>query len=986
MENYFKQLIPLFGLMMIAMSPVKTAEIVGSDITWKCTGKDSFEVTVTVYQDCGIMPLDSITLYARCAATGDTIDSIRTGVDSNSIADVTPLCKSQCSPCGDTTCNYNHGIEKSVYRFDLYLGNAPNNCCKVLLSWKDCCRSNSNNTGVSGRFYIEATLNRCVSPCDNSPVFLRDPNFFLCNKKNYVSNLGVFDRDTNSTGSLIDSLVYSFTSPLNGAGQKVSYSSPFSYDKSIDFYGFPNTNLPLPKGLHLDSQSGKIRYRPNSQMQTVMAFSVKSYRNGKMISEIMRDVQVVSVSCGLNNPPGLSGFGGADTQWTSVCANTVNEKKIFTTDVNFDSVTPVVTNGNVPGNPTVKIGNQKLPDITLRWNPDSTMIRKEPYTFFVRAQDNNCPVYATTMKQYYVRVKPDFQISSDIQLQTCGRIRLVAKLDSAIANDTGVKVRWYKGGNFLLGKKDTVYYQAQKNGFINFTLEVEVPGLCKKSLRDTVQVTNYNSLSVFIGNDTTLCPGELVILDPKVQSSSPVNYLWLPDSQRSQQYITMPDTGMNTYWLKVTDMNECEAWDSIHVFRPRSIQVDAGRDTSLCPNAKNYLLTPEPSGGSWSGKGLIRIDTNTYFTPGDTSLAPGKYRLDYEIADSFGCSYFDRVFITKLSPVPVDAGPDTLVCYNSGSLIELTAVPGGGEWFGRGLDSSGSTWYFDHIDSALSPGWYPEEYHYTDTNGCTFRDTMQVYLSRPVSVDAGEDHVICPQNDSFILGGKPTGGTWSGKGLSRGDSLWYVDPANPGLDTGKWWLQYEVTDTMNCTYRDSVNITLIAEPEADFTGSPLTGEIPLEVEFSDQSRGSVNYHKWYFGDSAGSVSKNTDPVFFYEDTGWFDVQLFVMDTSTQCIDSLIKTEYIYAFEDKTGIRENALNRIIVYPNPSGSRVTVDLTPITSRPVEVLLFDPDGRLVRNYDEIEHRKMIIKKDGLHSGLYLLSVKTAKGKIYTGKIKFK
>jgi PKD repeat protein len=69
---------------------------------------------------------------------------------------------------------------------------------------------------------------------------------------------------------------------------------------------------------------------------------------------------------------------------------------------------------------------------------------------------------------------------------------------------------------------------------------------------------------------------------------------------------------------------------------------------------------------------------------------------------------------------------------------------------------------------------------------------------------------------------------------------------------------------------------------ADFTGSPISGEAPLTVAFTDASSGSPVSWSWDFGD--GSTSTDQNPVHSYASPGTYDVRLTVSDgtnTSTR---------------------------------------------------------------------------------------------------------
>ncbi|HON81316.1 MAG TPA: PKD domain-containing protein [Methanoregulaceae archaeon] len=60
---------------------------------------------------------------------------------------------------------------------------------------------------------------------------------------------------------------------------------------------------------------------------------------------------------------------------------------------------------------------------------------------------------------------------------------------------------------------------------------------------------------------------------------------------------------------------------------------------------------------------------------------------------------------------------------------------------------------------------------------------------------------------------------------------------------------------------------------ADFTASPLSGNAPLTVQFTDLSSGNPAGWTWLFGDGATSSGQN--PVHVYQNPGVYTVTLRV---------------------------------------------------------------------------------------------------------------
>ena len=77
-------------------------------------------------------------------------------------------------------------------------------------------------------------------------------------------------------------------------------------------------------------------------------------------------------------------------------------------------------------------------------------------------------------------------------------------------------------------------------------------------------------------------------------------------------------------------------------------------------------------------------------------------------------------------------------------------------------------------------------------------------------------------------------------------------------------------------------------PVAAFTGSPLTGEAPLTVAFTDLSTGSPTEWLWSFGD--GNLSTEQNPTHVYNEPGEYTVNL--KTTNAGGFDTEQKDKYI----------------------------------------------------------------------------------------------
>ena len=105
---------------------------------------------------------------------------------------------------------------------------------------------------------------------------------------------------------------------------------------------------------------------------------------------------------------------------------------------------------------------------------------------------------------------------------------------------------------------------------------VTITDICNFSLSDTIILTDFISeLSVDLGNDTTLCGGELKLLD--VTQPTAITYTWNDGSTNSSLAITSE----GNYSVVITDL--CgQVEDSIFVNYIEPPVVDLGKDTTVC--------------------------------------------------------------------------------------------------------------------------------------------------------------------------------------------------------------------------------------------------------------------------------------------------------------------------------------------------------------------------------------------------------------------
>ena len=107
--------------------------------------------------------------------------------------------------------------------------------------------------------------------------------------------------------------------------------------------------------------------------------------------------------------------------------------------------------------------------------------------------------------------------------------------------------------------------------------------------------------------------------------------------------------------------------------------VGAGNDVSYCVDAGLQTMVGSPSGGIWSGNGIMNGSSGIF----DPDVAgAGIHTLVYSYVDGNSCENSDTVLVTVNGLPYVDAGLDTNLC-NQPISVTLSGSPVGGSWSGN---------------------------------------------------------------------------------------------------------------------------------------------------------------------------------------------------------------------------------------------------------------------------------------------------------------
>lgn len=198
--------------------------------------------------------------------------------------------------------------------------------------------------------------------------------------------------------------------------------------------------------------------------------------------------------------------------------------------------------------------------------------------------------------------------------------------------------------------------------------------------------------------------------------------------------------------------------------------------------------------------------------------------------------------------------------------------------------------------SFAQPGLHSVQLIVSSNPGCTDTITKQV-LVLPNAIANFDLNAGCfgipvtfTDQSTAQNGTSITNWSWNFGDNSPGSNL--QNPTHTYPNGGTYTIELIVQATGGCADTLTQQVTVDPVPVANFSGTPVTGCMPLAVAFSDQSNGNgatITTWAWSFGDS--STSTLQDPNHTYSTYGTYDVTLIV-GTASNCTDTIILPGYI----------------------------------------------------------------------------------------------
>jgi gliding motility-associated-like protein len=284
-----------------------------------------------------------------------------------------------------------------------------------------------------------------------------------------------------------------------------------------------------------------------------------------------------------------------------------------------------------------------------------------------------------------------------------------------------------------------------------------------------------------------------------------------------------------------TDGNGCTNTNNAPLTVYALPNVTLGAFTDVCISAAPFALSGgSPAGGTYSGTGV----SGGNFDPSIAGI--GTHTITYTYTDGNSCTNSANNTITVYNLPSVNLSAFADVCINAPTFALSGGTPAGGNYSGTGVSGN------NFSPSVAGIGTHTITYTYTDGNGCSNSTNGSITVNGLPTVTLSAQSAVCISAPSFPLsGGSPSGGTYSGNGVSGGN----FSPAGAGAGTHT--ITYTYTDGNGCTNTANNTLTVYALPTvsvASFanvcisaSSFPLSGGSPVGGTYSGTGVSGGNF-------------------------------------------------------------------------------------------------------------------------------------------------
>ena len=1041
---FSKHVIVLFiFILSLGFTKCVAHNITGCDISYQCTSTQGvYKVTMKVYRDCsflGICPGCTITpgnlnacttnsagwstqivgLSSSCAGV-NLGGFILTAVSSPGVYDIIKTCNTVSTNC--TNCNtrtagtFSPGIEVYTFEGNVNLNSIPTTCCRIIFSANTCCRAFLSTNSYGGSIQAVCELDRCQTDCNSAPIFTNEATALVCAGADFVYNLGAIDIDG-------DSLSYAFGQPLQGINSPSQYISPFNVNYPFPYFGAPNANAALPAGLHINSQTGDIMFRPSGIFTSMLVIEVTQWKliGGIRVNvgKTRRDLQFQTVLCVNNKTPIIKVFNNGVLQSNNltafarqqICLDIVaedlpvtsnNPLTADTTDLSWNNaglINTYLANATFTRNYILAnraTNGPKADSFKFCWTPPTNAIRQLPHLFTVTGTDRFCPLKAFATKGISLVVQNPF-------------VNIETSTKNVFCNNkiTNTSINYKVNGiNLLSNNVFTVQLSDSLGSFTNATslatstsslligsIMVNIPlglalnksysirVLCSSdSLCDNIvypiSIIQGFTQPIISSNRNSFCK-DVNALISAVPVVAGLSYKWyrnniLLSNETSSSFST---DSSSIYKVIVSNAGCSDSSNSLTlVVYPKPKAAFTCPDTICKSDLYNFVVITNNSsvdygtiGSNWTfSDGTIDNVSN----PVKTLLNNNNLTIKLIITSNNNCvDSLNKTVIINQKPNSNFISNTNIQCKNNNIFMFLH-------------DSiAGNTYSWDFGDSTFSSFASPKKTYskigtYTvslielNTSGCsdTTIKTVNVYPNPMASFQYMSAREQCLKTNNFVFSNNSTieNGTMSYKWvMGENDTIIQQNSSKTFNKKGRYDIYLFCTSNHNCTDLRMNDVT-VYDPKIDsIIGNKNPNISLLPYTYSVRNQPSVLFD-WTITNGVIISGQGTNSVnVIWSSTGTGLLKARINEAFT-CYDSTYLTVNI----TNVGINSLSLeNDLTVYPNPTENFITIsNKNNLVSK--NYIITNLVGQTVIS-GKLNLGETIVNLETLQSGMYFLSL---------------
>ncbi|MCW5899056.1 MAG: gliding motility-associated C-terminal domain-containing protein [Flavobacteriales bacterium] len=278
-----------FWLSLALATPLRAEHIIGGEIYYDHLGNNNYQVTLTLYRDCNGpgAPFDNFGNITVFGGNGSFVSLV--GVPYAGSTFIPVVLDTPCLTLPPNLC-----VETTSYITILNLPPRPDG---YVISFQRCCRKpqiiNLVNPGAVGQT-CTVTVPGTGAEVNSSPRFNDLPPVAICLNEPLVFDHSATDPDG-------DQLEYSLVTPFTGGSQATPYpaqSAPPPYIQVPWGPGYSESyQIASNPAIAVDPVTGQLTFTPTLIGDFVVAIAAKEYRNGQLLSVVIRDFLFSVVPC-----------------------------------------------------------------------------------------------------------------------------------------------------------------------------------------------------------------------------------------------------------------------------------------------------------------------------------------------------------------------------------------------------------------------------------------------------------------------------------------------------------------------------------------------------------------------------------------------------------------------------------------------------------------------------------------------------------------